>query len=204
MPADEWFWLSGDECGSSALILTEASGCLLRAAVCPAQLNSPRCDVPWPPNPLASNADPYARDARTNGRCRHRQPTTPRRARAEPSGWASDCLRFRRRQPASGSPTQSKPTLRPPVARKHKRSRRPHHPHPAPRGTRPRWRGRADAPVPAAARAGVQLLAMTIAGSCEAPPSWWRCHRAGRRLSLRSVGFCPERQSKSGCGCRTG
>jgi hypothetical protein len=54
--------------------------------------------------------------------------------------------------------------------------------------------------VPATARAVVQLLAMTIAGSCEAPPSWWRCHRPGRRLSLRSVGFCPERQSKSGCG----
>ena len=96
-------------------------------------------------------------------------------------------------------PHPSRATLRPPVARKHKRSRRPHHPHPAPRGTRPRWRGRTDAPVPAAARAVVQLLAMTIAGSCEAPPSWWRCHRAGRRLSLRSVGFCPERQSKSGC-----
>jgi hypothetical protein len=59
VPADEWFWLSGDECGSSALILTEASGCLLRGAVCPAQLNSPRCDVPWPPNPLASGASIY-------------------------------------------------------------------------------------------------------------------------------------------------
>jgi hypothetical protein len=33
-------------------------------------------------------------------------------------------------------------------------------------------------------------------------PCRWRCHRPGRRLSLRSVEFCPERQDKSGCGLR--
>jgi hypothetical protein len=52
-----------DGCGSSTLIHTEAqsSGCLLRmlrAAVAArprAQLNSPRCDVPWPPNPHEIN-----------------------------------------------------------------------------------------------------------------------------------------------------
>jgi hypothetical protein len=52
-----------DGCGSSTLIHTEAIKWLPAAhaegcGCCPpprAQLNSPRCDVPWPPNPHEIN-----------------------------------------------------------------------------------------------------------------------------------------------------